>query len=92
MHFKEEVVSSVEEFEIEEGNALRIKLSWREPVKETWLGEDHVPQTAIWSSALPSRKPEVFRLCGGSANEADHVHVQCKHGFVLISGERDDSF
>ena len=20
-----------------------------------------------------------------------HVHVQCKHGFVLISGERDDS-
>ena len=20
-----------------------------------------------------------------------HVHVQCKHGFVLISGERDDT-
>ena len=91
LHFKEEVVSSVEEFEIAEGNALRIKLSWQEPAKETWLGEDHVPQTTIWSSALPSRKSESFRLCGGSTGEENHVHVQCKHGFFLISGIRDIS-
>ena len=101
--FCETLVTQLETFEIEEGNSLRSKRSWRKPEKETWDGEDCVPQTAVWSSPLPDRLDsrvlgQFVPSWGTNADikheegeEKVHTYVQCKHGFALISGERDFS-